>query len=89
MLGSSFCDYIDTYILVKETLAVPNTETAAAPSNKNENAVFKNRAPFADCISQIKNKEVDHAKDIDVVMPMYNLKDYSDNYSKTAERLWQ
>ena len=54
-----------------------------------ECTVFKNRPPFADCISQINHKEVDHAKDIDVVMPMYNLKDYSDNYSKTAERLWQ
>ena len=89
MLGSSFCDYSDTYILVKETLAVPNTETAAAPSNKNENAVFKSRAPFADCISEINNEEAGHAKYIGAVMPMYNLKDYSDNYSKTAERLWQ
>ena len=58
-------------------------------TNHMECTVFKNRPPFADCISQINHKEVDHAKDIDVVMPMYNLKDYSDNYSKTAERLWQ
>ena len=51
--------------------------------------VFKNCSPFTDCISEINNKEMDHDKDIDVVIPMYNLTEYSVNYSKTSRRLWQ
>ena len=46
-------------------------------------------APFTNCISEINNTQVDHAKDIDIVMPMYNLTECSDNYSKTSGRLWQ
>ena len=45
--------------------------------------VFKNCAPFTDCISKINNTQIDHAKDIDIVMSMYNLIEYRDNYSKT------
>ena len=44
---------------------------------------------FTDCISEINNKEIDHAKDIDVVILMYNLTEYSDNYMKTFGSLWQ
>ena len=51
--------------------------------------IFKNCAPFADCISEINNTQIDNAKDIDVVMPMYNLIEYNDNYSKTSESLQQ
>ena len=51
--------------------------------------IFKNCAPFTDCISKINNTQVDNAKDIDIVMPMYNLIEYSDNYSKTSGSLWQ
>ena len=47
--------------------------------------VFKNCAPFTNCISEINNTQVDNAKDIDIVMPMYNLIEYSDNYSKYPE----
>ena len=47
--------------------------------------IFKNRPPFADCISEINNTQIDNAKDIDVVIPMYNLTEYNDNYSKTSE----
>ena len=50
---------------------------------------FKNCAPFTNCISKINNTQVDNAKDIDVVMSMYNLIEYSDNYAKTTGRLWQ
>ena len=46
-------------------------------------------APFTNCISEINNTQVDNAKDIDIVMPMYNLTECSDNYSKTSGRLWQ
>ena len=51
--------------------------------------IFKNCAPFTDCISEINNTQVDNAKDLDVVMLMYNLIEYSDNYSKTRGSLWQ
>ena len=50
---------------------------------------FKNCAPFTNCISEINNTQVDNAKDIDIVMPMYNLTEYSDNYVKTTGSLWQ
>ena len=51
--------------------------------------VFKNCAAFSDCICQINNTQIDNARDIDVVMPMYNLMEYSDNYSKASGSLWQ
>ena len=85
-LKPSLCDYSDSYILVKETIRVPNTEAAGAaggPNNRNKKVIFRNRAPFTVSISEIHNTEVDRDKDINVVMPMYNLIEYSDNYSKT------
>ena len=45
--------------------------------------MFKDCAPFNDCISEINNTQIDHAKQIDVIMSMYNLIEYSNNYSKT------
>ena len=51
--------------------------------------MFKNCALFANCVSEINNTQVDDAQDIDIVMPMYNLIEYSDAYSKTSESLWQ
>ena len=90
MLKSSLCDYSDAYILVKGTITVNNTAVADADaSNTNKNVIFKNCAPFTNCISEINNTQVDNAKDIDIVMPMYNLIEYSDNYSKTSGSLWQ
>ena len=84
MLKFSLCDYSDAYILVKGTITVPNTAAADAKANNaNEKVIFKNCATFINCISQINNTQVDNAKDIDIVMPVYNLIDYSDNYSKT------
>ena len=56
-------------------------------NNTNKKVVFKNCAPFTDCIREINNTQVDNAKDIDIVMPMYNLIEYSDNYSKTSASL--
>ena len=59
-------------------------------TDKGEKGViFKNVAPFTKCISSINNPQIDNAGDIDVVMPMYNLIEYSDNYSETSGRLWQ
>ena len=74
MLRSSLCDYSDAYILVKGNISVNNTAAAGADANNtNKKVIFKNCAPFTDCISKINNTQVDNAKDIDIVMPMYNL----------------
>ena len=90
MLRSSLCDYSDAYILVKGNITVNNTAAAgAAVNNTNKKVIFKNCAPFTNCISKINNTQVDNAKDIDIVMPMCNVIEYSDNYSKTSESLWQ
>ena len=90
MLKSSLCDYSDTYILAKGTITVNNTAAqGAAANNTNKKVIFKNCAPFTNCISEINNTQIDNAKDIDIVMPMYNLIEYSDNYAKTTGSLWQ
>ena len=87
MSRSSLCDYSDVYILVKGNIIVTNT--AATPNNTNKKVTFENCAPFTVCISETNNTGIDHAKDIDIVIPMYNLTVYSDNYSKTSGSLWQ
>ena len=90
MLKSSLCDYSDAYILVKGTISVNNTAAAgAAVNDTNKKVIFKNCALFSNCISEINNTQIDNAKDIDIVMPMYNLIEYTDNYAKTAGSLWQ
>ena len=55
----------------------------------NKGIIFKKCAPFTQYISRINNTDIDNAQDIDIVMPMYNLIEYSDNYSKTSGSLWQ
>ena len=87
MLRSSLCDCSDAYILVKGNITVNNT--AAAANDTNKKVIFKNCAPFTNCISKINNTQIDNAEYIDIVMPMYNLIEYSDNYSKTSGSLWQ
>ena len=87
MLKSGLCDYSDVYILISGIITV--SELAAGGRNNNIQVVFKSCAPFTNCISEINNTEIDNAKDIDVVMPMYNLLEYSNNYSKTFGNLWQ
>ena len=90
MLKSSLCDYSDAYILVKGTNSVNKTAAqGAAANNINKKVIFKNCAPFSNCISEINNTQIDKAKDIDIVMPMYNLIEHSDNYAKTSGSLWQ
>ena len=76
------------YIAVKKTKTFPNTGTAAASNNEYKEAVFKNCAAFTDYISEINNTEIDKAKDIGVVMNVYNLIEYNENYSKTSTSLW-
>ena len=88
MLKSSSCNYSDAYILVKGTITVNNTAAdSAAANNTNEKVIFKNCAPFTNWISEINNTRIDNAKDIDIVMPMYNLIKYSDNYAKKHQEV--
>ena len=90
MLRSSLCDYSDAYILVQGNIIVNNTADAgAAANNTGKKVIFKNCAPFTNCINKINNTQIDNAEYIDIVMPMYNLIVYSNNYSKTSGSLWQ
>ena len=92
MLRSNLCDYADSYILVKGTITITGAEDDAAArqaDERNKDVTFKNCTPFTKCISRINNIDIDNAHDIDIVMPMYNLIECSDNYSKTSGSLWQ
>ena len=76
MLKSGLCDYSDVYILVRGriTITVVGADAAARQTDERDKGVaFKNCAPFINCISEINDTQVDNAKDIDIVMPMYNL----------------
>ena len=91
MLRSNICDYTDSYILVKGTITLTGAGDNAAArraDERNKGVTFKNCAPFTKCISRINNTDIDNAYDIDIVMPMYNLIKYSDNYSKISGSLW-
>ena len=80
MLISDLCDFSDDYIAVKGTITVKN------PDNNmyDKKLTFKNNALFVSCISKINNTLIDNAEDLDVVMPIYNLLEYSKSYSKTT-----
>ena len=85
MLKSSLHDYSDAYILLSGTITVPNTVVdGVAANNTNQKVIFKNCAPFTNCIREINYTQLDIAKEIDVVMPIYNLIKYSNNYLKTS-----
>ena len=84
MLKSDLCKYSDAYIVVKGTITVLRPNAA----KKNKAVAFKNNAPFINCISKINGVKIDNAEDLDVVMPMYNLLEYSKNYRKTTGSLW-
>ena len=72
------------------TITGAGNDAAARQADKRDKGVaFKNCAPFTNCISEINNTQIDNEKDIDIVMPMYNLIEYSDNYAKTSGSLWQ
>ena len=87
---SSLCDYADSYIFVKGTITVNNTVAEGpAANNAAKKVIFKNCVPFTNCISKVNNTQINNAQYIDIVMPMYNLIEYSDNYSKTSGSLWQ
>ena len=84
MLRSDLCDSSDVYIVVKGKSTVTNSNNHAY----DKKLTFKNNAPFLSCISNINNTFIDNAEDLDVVMHMYNLLEYSKNYSKTIETFW-
>ena len=92
MPRSNLFDYADSYILVKRTITITGAGDNAGERQADERdkgVTFKNCAPFTKCISIINNTEIDNTHDIDIVIPMYNLIEYSDNYSKTSGSLWQ
>ena len=78
MLKSSLCDYSDAYIHVKGKITIAAARQA---DERNKSVEFKNCAPFIICISEINNTQIDICKDTDIVMPMYNLIEYIDNYA--------
>ena len=92
MLRSNLCDYADAYILVKGTITITGVgcdDAAKWLDEWNKGVIFKNCAPFTKCISRVNNTDIDNAQDINIVMWMYNLIEYSNNYSKTSGSLWQ
>ena len=88
MLKSRLCYDSDAHILVSGIITIPNTG-AAASLNNIKNMIIKNWSPLTDCINEINNAQTDNAEGIDVVISMYNLKEYSNNYSKKSRKLWQ
>ena len=87
MLKSSLCDYSDAYILVKGKITITGEGHDAAvrqADERDKGVAFKNCALFTNCISEISNTQIDNCKDIDIIMPKYNLIEYSDNYAKTS-----
>ena len=92
MLRSNLCDYADAYILVKGTITITGAgddDAAKRLDERNKGVIFENCAPFAKCISRVNTTDIDNVQNIDIAMPMYNLIEYSDDYSKTSGILWQ
>ena len=82
VLKPNLCDYADTYILVDGTIR-------AGGADANNRLTLKNCAPFTKCNSEINDKHVDTAENLNIVMPMYNLIEYSDNYQESSATLYQ
>ena len=92
MLRFNLCDYAHAYILVKGTITITgagNDDAAKRLDERSKGVIFKSCTPFTKCISRINNANIDNAQDIDILIPMYNLIEYSNNYSKTLGSLWQ
>ena len=88
MLRSDLCDFSDAYIVVKGDTTLTKTNKRRIIDIRNRFLVFKNNAPFTNCISKINNVLIDNAEDLDVLMPLYDLLEYSKNYRKTTGSLW-
>ena len=92
MLTSYLYDYADAYILVKGTIIITfegHNDATKRLDERIKGVTCKSYAPFTKCISRINNTDIDTAQDIDIVMPMYNVIEYSDYYSKTSGSFWQ
>ena len=87
MLRSDLCDYADAYILVNGTITVTSQGTVTR-DKKNRPLILKNNAPFISCITKINNELIEDDDDLDIVIPMYNLLEYSKNYRKTIESFY-
>ena len=92
MLRSNLCDYADAYILVNGRITINGAGddgVARRADERDKGVTFQNCVPFTKCISRINNTDIDTARDIDIVLPMYNLIEYGDNYSKTSGSSWE
>ena len=76
MLGSDLCNFSNAYIVVKGDITVTEPDNA----KRNKGIAFKSNVPYINCISKINGVQIDNVEDLDVVMPMYNLPEYSKNY---------
>ena len=85
MLRSDLCDFSDVDIVMEGTVTLEGNNDA---NKRNKNLAFRNNAPFINCISKINGVQIDNVEDLAVVMPMYNLLEYSKNYRKTTGSLW-
>ena len=92
MLRSDLCDYSDAYILVKGTITVTapgvNNNANNIRDKRNRPLILKTNAPFVSCITRINGELIEDADDLDIVMPIYNLLEYSKNYRKTTGSLY-
>ena len=92
MLRSNLCDYSDAFILVKGTITVTasgaNNNANNIRDKRNRPVILKNNASFVSCIARINGELIEDADDLDIVMSMYNLLEYSKNYRKTIESLY-
>ena len=80
IVKSSLCYYGGAYIFVKGTKTVSGTSAAADPTNNtNLKVITKNCTPLPKCRSEMNDTQIDNARDIDVVILMYNLIEYRDN----------
>ena len=89
MLRSDLCDYSDVHVVVKGTINV----IKGFNNNTNDDAydkrlALKNNAPFFSCISKINGELIENVEDLDIVMPMYNVLEYSKNYGKSTGSLF-
>ena len=89
MLRSDLCDYSDAYISVKGTITVNGVVNGVENEilRRNGPLILKNDAPFVSCMTKINNEFIEDADDLDIVMPMYNLLEYSKNYRKSIGSL--
>ena len=89
VLKPNLCDYADAYIFVDRVIRSESRPIPAAPVNANTRLAFKNCAPFIKCNLEINDEHVDTAENLDTVIPMYNLIEYSDNYQDSSATLYQ